>query len=175
MASNGNQWPAELEARLIELCKHDNLSAGQIGLQLGFTRNAIIGKAGRLKIKLPNAGKFLGGGSKEITGLQGQRTSGLLGERVHRAKRRSRQYSTSRLPPEAVPEAHPDPDSLQLGIHELRWPVISQCRWIEGEPDHNATYCGSPTVNDTSYCAKHYAMAFRPYVWAGRVDPHWRR
>lgn len=53
------RWTAENTARLKRLCG-DGDSAGQIGAKLGCSRNAVIGKMGRIGLKtqnLPNQGR----------------------------------------------------------------------------------------------------------------------
>ena len=34
------------------------------------------------------------------------------------------------------------------------------CRWIEGDPRAQHTYCGADTKQGSSYCAEHHARAY---------------
>ncbi len=34
------------------------------------------------------------------------------------------------------------------------------CRWIEGDPRAQHTYCGAETKQGSSYCAEHHARAY---------------
>ncbi len=34
------------------------------------------------------------------------------------------------------------------------------CRWIEGDPHAQHTYCGAETKQGSSYCAEHHARAY---------------
>ena len=52
------RWPQEREDALRELAKDH--SSGQIAAKLGVTRNAVVGKALRLKIQLPGLPKIVG-------------------------------------------------------------------------------------------------------------------
>ena len=47
---HGSPWTAEREDRLIELWADDALSCSTIGAMLGFSKNAVVGKAHRLDL-----------------------------------------------------------------------------------------------------------------------------
>jgi len=54
------RWTAEHEAQLAHLCATTTMSAGKMADVMGKPRNAVIGKAGRMGLVLPNAGKHRG-------------------------------------------------------------------------------------------------------------------
>ena len=55
------RWTADQEAQLAHLCATTTMSAGEMADVLGKLRGAVIGKAGRMGLVLPNAGKnFVG-------------------------------------------------------------------------------------------------------------------
>ena len=97
-----------------------------------LTRNAVIGKAHRLQLELRH-----------------EPPKGTARERVKREK-----LVTIRPPPPLVPEPPPIPG--QLTMMQLS---RCTCHWPNGEkPPY--TYCGEPTVHDSSFCREHYGRVY---------------
>lgn len=141
-------------------------SASHIAAALGVgSRNAVIGKASRIGIKL------CGGGGRAST-------SGAAPVRGGRS-----QWSAVRLPrPNANdPGAHAAARGLPAGarggagwafdeaeigeMRRLRFEDIREfaCRWPLGDPrSGDFAYCGLTPAEGQSYCAGHCRMAYRP-------------
>ncbi|HKS84663.1 MAG TPA: GcrA family cell cycle regulator [Pseudolabrys sp.] len=135
-------WTAERIAQL-----RSGVSAGltcaQIALEIGVSRNAVIGKISRL-------------------GLSRGRRPGAPRSRKESSIRRP-QVLTQRLMLKALFASAPiaedvvsaEPCSLfNLAPHKCRWP-------IGGIDAVGYTFCGNCTVNGMSYCAGHMRMAYR--------------
>jgi GcrA cell cycle regulator len=113
-------------------------SASQIGLELGISRNAVIGKMRRLKIPL-------------LGHPQGGRRDG-----DPRPQRPRRKRAVLKVP---VPEPLPE---LPTGVTLMEL-VPAACRWPVGDPaTREFVYCGvrreCPTL---PYCPGHCRMAYR--------------
>ncbi|HVB15563.1 MAG TPA: GcrA family cell cycle regulator [Stellaceae bacterium] len=52
---SGEQWTPERDARLRELVERDGLNFGEAAKVLGITKNAALGRAGRIKLVSPRA------------------------------------------------------------------------------------------------------------------------
>lgn len=130
------RWTEELIESLRAMIAR-NMSGGQIAGELGMTRNAVVGKAFRLRLQL-NGG--LGGGTKE--------------SRKPKPKRKT--------PAEfaAAPVPGPAPSSRFVGLMELR---KGACRWPL-ERKGETLYCGAPQHDPNSrnnnYCGWHACIAF---------------
>jgi GcrA cell cycle regulator len=158
-------WTAEAVEDLRRLALAGK-SASHIAAELGVgSRNAVIGKASRIGIKLSGGG--------------GRATSGAAPGRPGRP-----QWATARY---ARPNAdHPGTDvaaartlppmegrgpawtfgEAEIGeMRRLRFEDIreSACRWPLGDPrSRDFAYCGLTPVDGQSYCAGHCRMAYRP-------------
>jgi GcrA cell cycle regulator len=135
-------WTEERVATLTKLWA-DGLSCSLIASQLGgVTRNAVIGKVTRL-------------GLPARTTKTDRRARGT---RHHSYGARLRRVFDTVLPPEELKA----PDHLGLTFAQLH-NNFSQCRYIHGDVKQgNATYCGQPTVEGTSWCACHRSLVWVP-------------
>lgn len=132
-------WTDAMIARLVELWPM--MSAAQIAVELGISRNAVTGKAHRMQIKKPKIAQ------PRIPGDRRKKQRPLL---------RIVPRRTEKLRP-AAPAAAPEPCPLHLDLLDLS---AGDCRWPYGEGPF--TFCGRPTEAG-SYCAAHAAVAFRPW------------
>lgn len=143
-------WPQERTARLRALVAQ-GYSARQIGVELGVTRNAVIGKAHRMGL--------------EYTARKPARVT----------KPRKRLIKMTRpkalpIPRPAVPEvASPNGP---IGIMEL---TAFTCRWPIGERSPYR-FCGTTKPAEGPYCREHTAIAVghstaRGNSWDGRRSP----
>jgi hypothetical protein len=162
MQPHNNAWPPERVERLRKLTAlQPPPSSGDLAKMMGTTRNAIIGKMKRLKIPLPNAGKTGLNGYEAKTkstsenSLKAQR---LMAQRMV-LMRAAQRTTGSELPRQKVTLPPPVPPR-RVQISELSQALILECRWILGAPDHNAEYCGLPTVTGKSWCEYHCSKAF---------------
>ena len=162
-------------------------SASSIAAALGTpSRNAVIGKANRIGIKLGIANCSLPGAARAGA------------ERPRRAIARSEAISCGRTLPgrAAIPRSEPISRDRTLTPalpreRERKAPWIFaeaevgemlrvgfadigevNCRWPLGDPTcEDFAYCGLATVKGRSYCAGHCRMAYRPpkgRAWEGR-------
>jgi GcrA cell cycle regulator len=158
----------------IEILKRlalEGRSASLIALALGAaSRNAVIGKANRIGIKLDGDGRG--------------------------SARRSVTAGAYRLPSGTVPRSKPAPDHVTSAQRKARWTFAEAevgetrrvrfedihqfaCRWPLGDPKSvDFVYCGLTPAEGRSYCAGHYRMAYRPPSAGARESrqkPRWSR
>jgi hypothetical protein len=140
MSSNGNEWPQALTDAVTDLWKKTRLSAKQIGEQVGKTRNAVLGKIGRLGLLKTTNRDYRNNHSRKAARREPSPPAVLRsgpGRRVF-------------LPSPGAP-VH----SLNVPFMETRY---GQCRYMAGD---ERICCGQPTVFRGSWCADHYRMVFR--------------
>lgn len=158
-------WPADVDDQLRALAA-EGLTASEIGLKLRRTRNAVLGRAHRLKIQV---------GKPRVAKEKSPRQRSERGKRETRPAIFTRRqmvpgvwtYSTklgSRLAPEALPAEE-----------EWKGPVValadlerSQCHFPIGDPAAPGFgYCGCPDTIErgdgrTRYCRAHYRKMYKP-------------
>jgi GcrA cell cycle regulator len=137
-------WPEERDAQLRELWA-SGLSSAQMGLQLGVSRNAVIGRAHRLRLP-----------PRKPTGPNGGRKKAQPRKRKHYIRRTNSSGQFVRETGELVENPHellaPPVSLMALEPHHCRWP-------IDGEDGH-IWYCGVTKCDGVSYCLTHARMAF---------------
>lgn len=142
-------WTDENIARLRRLVS-EGLSGGQIALIFHVSRNTVIGKVARLKLKLAN-------------------TSGGSGKGLSHA----RKTPYVRKPQIIVPDA----DVARLAIEPEPigplndFPPSNTCRWIHGDPKREWQCCGAP---GHPWC-EHHASRMRQHGTAAKSagTPNW--
>jgi len=138
-------WTQEREEKLKELWKRGH-TASQIANILGdTTRNAVIGKAHRMKLPARAPSK-----EKDVTKKQASDSSEIKNEKF--ISRRAR-FKSLLLDKNFEPE---NPKTLeQLDNKNCRWPI--------GHPNEkNFYFCGRSSVEGFSYCKLHVLYAFQP-------------
>ena len=139
-----SSWDETREAKLKELWEKGH-TASQIAEMLGgTTRNAVIGKAHRLKL----AGRVQ---SKKAERPKKQAITPQSKEERY-ISRRSK-FKSLLLDKDFEPE---NPKKLEeLGDKNCRWPI--------GHPDEeNFYFCGRSPIEGFSYCKLHVLYAFQP-------------
>ena len=136
-------WTDERIAQLRTL-HADGLSFGQIGGELGCTRNAAICKAARIGLEKR---------SHAANGYQSSRP------------RPQRRRPWKPLPDAA--ELHPGTAELIALADQPRNPVTfaglqsQHCRWPIGDPlSSDFVFCGADKLDGLSYCARHCSIAY---------------
>jgi GcrA cell cycle regulator len=169
-------WTADAIEALRQLAL-EGRSASAIAAALGApSRNAVIGKANRIGIKLT------GGNWKHSA--PGTARAGV--DRPRRAAfPRSMPISCQRspappLPRERVRKATWIFAEAQVGeMRRIGLEAICErdCRWPLGDPaEEDFAYCGLEAAKGQSYCAGHCRMAYRtPNARAAREGRHWMR
>lgn len=135
------QWTEEKVQMLKQLIA-DCQSATQIGLRLGVTRNAVIGKVRRMGLRLlgrPNA----------PTSTKRARPR-LIIYNTYAALKPEYEMSKKDSKPEELPTSKPC-SILDLTTDTCRWPL-----W-DAHDTENKLYCGAP-ISGKTYCATHKAM-----------------
>ena len=137
-------WDETREAKLKELWEKGH-TASQIAEALGgTTRNAVIGKAHRLKL----AGRV----QSSKTQKQNKPATSVQSKEERNISRRSR-FKSLLLDKNFEPE---NPKQLE----ELD---ESSCKWPIGHPDEkNFYFCGRTSLKDFSYCKLHLLYAYQP-------------
>ncbi len=145
----------------------DGLSASQIAGELGgVTRNAVIGKAGRLGLQLLGAPR--GGGARPGAGrkpsLFGRATRVRIStprqERQHVAREKAAANRRAIFAVEDVTELPEEDTSAAVGFLQLG---ANTCRWPIGDPQSLDTirFCGAEPFTERPYCLRHCRMAYR--------------
>ncbi|AKR54358.1 GcrA cell cycle regulator [Devosia sp. H5989] len=142
-------WNDEAIARLKTLWA-EGLSAGQIAARIGFTRNAVIGKASRLKLA-PHRQR------KPITHKEHRpKPPFTLADRLDLVEAPKPTRAEAWLPlPGTTPVALEDLGEIgrpATAKHPARW---GRCRWPIGQSP--TLFCGCKT--DRVYCTAHAALA----------------
>lgn len=165
-------WTDEVVVRLRQLYQQ-GLSATQIGIRLGTSRNAVIGKLHRLGLMRghapakPRPTRLKPDRETRLTAiaLPGRPAPIRLSEFSmggHQKKMLNARIGNAikALPIEPPPQPRGDkPGLMQLGMRDCRWPY--------GDPRHpDFHFCGATvpgaSVEDTPYCAAHAREAVAP-------------
>lgn len=121
----------------------DGLTTREIAVELGrgFTRNAVIGKAWRLRLKLGPRPK----GSPQVS-------------RPNPApKPKEITPPAPEIPPPRTPSPWPQPRMRRLQLVDLE---LHHCRWGIGDPHQGGFYfCAADALAGQVYCPFHFRMS----------------
>jgi GcrA cell cycle regulator len=145
---NGTLWTEEQDAQLRKL-RDQGLSASQIAAELGgMTRNAVIGRAGRLGLEKQKRGpKTVREQQSKVPQIRRVHLSGLSEDSVVKNILRKRS--------EPIPVLDSKSDApvtlFDLEPHHCRWPV----------QDAPYLFCADTKQDGSSYCSRHFGVSKR--------------
>ena len=133
--SRNKAWPCELTERLKKLWQENMLSASQVAQKLGITRNAVLGKANRLRLPTHKA----------------KTSKGHIRKPVKKPK------PVAVAPIGIIDEPVPaEPEFLGLTLMELS---PASCRFPRGDKAP-FEYCGQMQQDGSRYCRFHHQLAY---------------
>jgi hypothetical protein len=162
-----NPWTDTRIAELRRLMA-EKLSFSRIAARLKVSRNAAIGKAKRLSIGIPLSAPAA---QPALTGLKRPIAVSATPYPLH-------EPAELRVPPRRLLRPLPIPPAV--AVNPLNLPIDAltpfHCRYITNYDLSNATYCGHPTAEATSWCAFHLDRVRAPEVAiAPPLAPTFRR
>jgi len=152
-------WAEETVQKLRELW-NTGLSTAQIGLRLGVSKNAVVGKAHRLDLPARQSPIIRDGQQREKP------------TRVPRAKPYTLPLLSCLNGSTPAPEPrnpyvprirHPEaPMARPTPAHSVRVGPVCECRWPIGDPKdrQNFRFCDAPSEPGKSYCETHRRIAY---------------
>ena len=136
-------WTEEKVNKLKELWGKGNTASQIAEIIGGLSRNAVIGKAHRLKLS-----------SKIIKRHRLSTPSNLDFEENNNVRKRSRKLKFRSL----LLDKNFEP-AKNLSLEELN---ENTCKYMEGHPDESSSsFCGRKTVEKFSYCPLHLIVVFQ--------------
>jgi len=145
------EWTEQAVAHLRERAAED-ASYGVIAMELGCTRNMVIGNAKRLKLP----------GRQRQAKTRITRRAGQDGGLASRLKvRLARPPKLSASPVNCQPVAIPEPQSRNLSLIDL---TDQTCKWAHGTDPYS--FCGHETWRGLAYCEHHARRVYKPECFA---------
>ncbi len=137
-------WTEEKVNKLKELWGKGNTASQIAAIIGGISRNAVIGKAHRLKLS-----------AKIVKRSRSNSQSNLYFEEKNNIQKRSRKVKFRSL----LLDKNFEP-AKNLSLEEL---TESTCKYGESDPDKpEFSFCGRKTVDKFSYCPLHLIVVFQP-------------
>jgi GcrA cell cycle regulator len=140
LATNAG-WTAE-RIELLKSLFASGFSSRQIALEIGVSRNAVIGKISRLKLNIGDGTRLARKGDPRVR-RPGQQS-------IMKALRAEAHSAVEGMP---IPTGHRC-SLLDLTEHTCRWP-------ISNATDVEFWFCGNEPVEGLPYCAGHARIAYR--------------
>ena len=137
-------WTEEKVNKLKELWGKGNTASQIAAIIGGISRNAVIGKAHRLKL----SGKIIKKVKANSSTISNFEEKNNIQKRSRKVKFRSLLLDKNFEP------------AKNLSLEELN---ENTCKYMEGHPDENtSSFCGRKTVEKFSYCPLHLIVVFQP-------------
>ena len=150
MPANAPTWTTERLERL-KSCFEAGLSCREIAVDIGVSRNAIIGKLSRLNL------------TREKTGEArppAQRDAAKGPRRESRPRQQYRLLQALYTAPQPAIDDVPIPNAQCCSLMELN---EARCRWPISTPGaEDFCFCGNTPVEGLPYCTGHTRLAYRP-------------
>ena len=148
------EWTDERVAELRELVK--NLTAGQIAMKWGVSRNVISGKMDRIGLKRPEDP------IKRLKRIE--RRGGLSHTRMKPAPDHPWCPMDVHTPRQDPTEYAGEGSRCPVDIWGLTWKSCRYPLWSGDEPISEKLYCGDAAVDGVPYCPCHAKMAFTTFA-----------
>ena len=143
-----NRWTADEDEKLRLAVRRPGVTAAQIANEIGRSRNAVIGRALRLGLRLPGAVGPMG--TLRVTRPKPPKPR-LAGKPVDG-------HLVAKLPPYREPEEPPPRATARPGASNFR-----ECQWYFGDPKAgDMSKCCQPTAGASSFCEEHHARVYVP-------------
>jgi GcrA cell cycle regulator len=156
-----SSWTTNLVERLTKLWT-EGATARQIAIELGVTRNTVIGKVHRLG--LPGRPKRLAG---TMPRRRKPRSRGATMRIVRPAIRGNTALASMHaFEPERGPESDVSENIIPIGQRCSTLELSEgKCRWPIGDPSApDFFFCGGRTIEGLPYCGYHARIAYQPEV-----------
>jgi GcrA cell cycle regulator len=150
------QW-TDIAIETLRCLWDDGDSCSQIAAIMGTSKNAIIGKAHRLKFPMRKAGT-----------PRSERTMEMAKDKPTKSPLTMRVVEIAPLPPVLIPVCIV-PASFEPNPCTITELSRYRCKWPEGDPaSRDFHYCGAAKEpSDKPYCTHHAKIAFSPLRTTG--------
>jgi GcrA cell cycle regulator len=167
--SNGKNspWSDQAVADLTRLWA-EGLSCKEVGEQLGFTRNAIVGKIQRLKLPTPEGKRVIERKAREPKAKKSTVTHQYTLSRLQRGGNNRIDSGSKLLIVETLEFKLRCVEIVPLNLTLADLPA-NGCHYIAGD---DLLYCGHPVKEGSSYCTPHHHLVWvppRPSLPKGRI------
>ncbi len=155
------RWSEEQTALLRKLWAEGG-SASQIARRMGcgLSRNAIIGRA--FRIGCPHRNTTRAANPNGVKGARIRRRAAVVfvpNSVIRPTKKECLRAELALIA--ALPPINPTATIATIGA--------DVCRYMNGDPQTDATLCGRPAIDGRSYCAHHHKLCYQPSKPKARV------
>lgn len=155
-------WTSDRIEHLTTLWKANQMSAAEIGAEMGISRSAVIGKANRLGLTDRRRGPSFGRSLTERAPRPRSAVRRLPRPMSRVALALAEVNEPTEIAFAALPECKP------ISLFEL---TDGKCRWPIGSVgDDDFGFCGHSSLRALPYCAAHARLAYRSDAKVGIVE-----
>jgi GcrA cell cycle regulator len=154
----GETWTDQNTKTLIDMVT-SGATSKEVALALGISRNSVIGRARRLRVKFERSqGKVA---RPYIRKKQRPPYEGAEAVRIRIPRRRGPDRYVSAAPPTAPEPTPPEPAEQGATRCSLMELSATSCRWPIGDPRHpDFHFCGATRIEGLPYCGEHSRRAW---------------